>query len=333
MQRILVVRGGAVGDVILALPAMGALRQAFPNAHIDAMGDAKRLSVACHPAYANAILDAEQWGIHRLYAGRSRIPGKWAAYLDRCNLVLFYLPASGTTLIDNIKRHCRGEVIAWPPHPSTGLHVVDHLLKPLHRYVNSGTPRAPRVFPGARNQHAASEFWRSAGLPEQGVLAIHPGSGGRHKLWPMEGWRHLLEWAAKNGVPGILISGPAEQERGIGPLLKSLNPGWQALSNAPLLDLAAILNKCAAFAGHDSGVTHLAAAVGIPTLALFGPTDSQVWGPRSQRACVLQAAAQGPLRLDNMPVEAVIRTTRAMLDGSFQFTPSNSGHTRLRLPN
>lgn len=84
--------------------------------------------------------------------------------------------------------------------------------------------------------------------------------------------------------------------------------------------------------GHDSGVTHLAAAVGARTLALFGPTEPGVWGPRSQRSCVMRPASPGSLKLDNLPAEAVIETLRAMLDDRFQFNPANLGYTRLALP-
>lgn len=67
MQRILVMRGGAVGDVILTLPAIGVLRLTFPRARIVVMGDAMRLCLARHPVYADAIIDAEQWEFYRLF--------------------------------------------------------------------------------------------------------------------------------------------------------------------------------------------------------------------------------------------------------------------------
>ena len=139
-----------------------------------------------------------------------------------------------------------------------------------------------------------------------------------------------MAWADREGVPGVLICGPAEEERGISRLLSTLSPAWKVLRNAPLPELAAILARCEVFAGHDSGVTHLAAAVGTRTLALFGPTDPRVWGPRSQRSCVMQPASPGQLSLDNMPVEAAIRTLHALLNDTFQFNPSDLGHTRLQ---
>ena len=332
MRRILVIRGGAVGDVIVTLPAFRALRLAFPNAHIEVLGHPQRVCLARHPAYADAIVDAEKLDIYRLFSRGVREARILASYLSGFDLILSYVPALSPVFIDNIQRYCSGKVIAWPPHPSGAVHATDHLLRPVLGFVDTTPSAEPRVYPDTEHRQAANRFWQSTGLPVQGVLAIHAGSGGPHKLWPQEGWQQVLTWAVNNGVPGILTCGPAEQERGLGPLLKNLSPAWQVLRNVPLPMLAAILEKCTVFAGHDSGVTHLAAAVGTPTLALFGPTDPRVWGPRGHRACVMQPATPGPLGLDNMPVGAVIETLRALLEGTFQFNPSGLGHTRLRTP-
>lgn len=240
-----------------------------------------------------------------------------------------YFPTPDTTFTDNLKRYCPGEIIAWPPHPRGGRHVTEHLLQPVLRYASQIPAAEPCVYPGTEHRQAAGRFWQSSGLPERGVLAVHPGSGGRYKLWPLEGWTRVIAWAAREGVPGVLICGPAEEERRIGPLLNTLGPAWKVLRNAPLPELAAILARCEVFVGHDSGITHLAAAVGIRTLALFGPTDPLVWGPRSQRVCVMSPALPGPLGLDNLPVEAVIRVLRGLLEDTFHFHPSRLGYIGL----
>ena len=261
-----------------------------------------------------------------------RVPQQLAAYLSGFDLILSYMPTPDVAFTNNLKRYCSGEVITWPPHPSAGVHVTDHLLQPLLGLASQVPPAEPRVFPGMEHRQAADRFWQSAGLPPRGVLAVHPGGGGRHKLWPLKGWQQVLAWAVKEGVAGVLICGPVEEERGIGPLLSALGPTWKVLRNVPLPELAAILARCELFVGHDSGVTHLAAAVGIPTLALFGPTDPLVWGPRSQQACVMSPVPPGPPALDNMPAEAVIQTLQAMLNGTFQFNPSDLGYTHLQIP-
>src|SRR5262249_54999661 len=84
-----------------------------------------------------------------------------------------------------------------------------------------------------------------------------------------------------------------------------------------------MLARCQLVVSHDSGVAHLAAAVGTTTLALFGPTDPFVWGPRSAHACVLWPQPSGPLTLVNLLPDTVIETLAALLCGTFTYTPSS----------
>ncbi|HRH97359.1 MAG TPA: glycosyltransferase family 9 protein, partial [Prosthecobacter sp.] len=104
-----------------------------------------------------------------------------------------------------------------------------------------------------------------------GRIAIHVGSGSEKKNWPLEHWLRLASALGDREI--VFITGEAEQERGI----KIENyANWHAL---PLTELAARLTTCSAFLGHDSGISHLAAACGVPSLLLFGPTDPAVWAP------------------------------------------------------
>ncbi len=155
MRRVLVIRGGAIGDVILTLPAVGALRLAFPSARIDVMGDAKRACLARHPTYA----DAEQWEMCRLFSGVPQVPPRLAAYLSAFELILSYLPTPDAIFTNNLRRYCPGEVIAWPPHPRIGMHATDHLLQPVPRFVDPTPPAQPLFDPSAAHQQAANHFW------------------------------------------------------------------------------------------------------------------------------------------------------------------------------
>jgi len=138
----------------------------------------------------------------------------------------------------------------------------------------------------------------------------------------MIGWKQVMIWAAQQGISGLLISGPAEQAHT--PQLWHTGdiPFWSHAQHLPLPHLAAILARCQVVIGHDSGVTHLAAAVGTTTLALFGPTDPFVWGPRSPKACVLWPQPSGPLTLTHLTPAVVIRTLESLLRGTFPYTPS-----------
>jgi heptosyltransferase-2 len=330
MQRMLVIRGGAVGDLIVTLPTLGALRQAFPHATIELLGHPSRAILAQHPSYVDRVIDLERWDLYRLFSQRPTLSQGLAAFLHSFELILSYLPVPDLTFATNLRRYCQGEILTWPPHPPPGMHITDHLLQPVRRFVSQPYDAYPHVYLEPAAQAFAAHFWQTAGLPEQGVIAFHPGSGGAQKLWPRTGWKQIMTWTAQQGLQGLIISGPAEQAHPAQIPDPAHFPPWPRAQTLPLPYLAALLARCQVMVGHDSGITHLAAAVGTTTLALFGPTDPRRWGPRSRRACVLQPEFPGPLTLARLPPDSVISILASMLRGTFAFTSSQATCTILR---
>jgi ADP-heptose:LPS heptosyltransferase len=142
---------------------------------------------------------------------------------------------------------------------------------------------------------------------------LHPGSGSDRKNWPERGWRSLLEHLVT--LPDwefLLISGEAEEERAER-LVSVIPPGRVSWARSlPLAELASRLATCRAFIGHDSGISHLAAAVGLPGLVLWGETNESVWRPRSSRFRILRS----PRGLTSIEVHRVIDELNDLLSGS-----------------
>jgi len=148
------------------------------------------------------------------------------------------------------------------------------------------------------------------------LIAIHPGSGSLRKNWPAERW---LELIVNISAPILLVLGEAELESWSALTSTRLNRndaaphvGGNALHlavNLPLHELARRLQRCRLFLGHDSGVSHLAAALGVPCLLLFGPTDPAVWVPPGDHVKVIRRGAD----LTSIPVEEVQREIVACL--------------------
>ncbi len=316
IQHILVIRGGAIGDMIVTLPTLGALRQAFPQATLTLLGHTTRAVLADHAHYAHHMMDIERWELYRLFLSHPTLSQAMVGFLSSFGLILSYLPSADETFTNNLQRYCPGTVISWYPHPPPGVHSTDHLLAPVKRLVPQWYDASPRVYLTPEAEAAAARFWHMARLPEHGVVAFHPGSGGILKLWPMSGWQQVMHWAAAQCLPGLLIRGPAEQSTHMD------LPAWPYAEEMPLPVLAAILARCQVVVSHDSGISHLAAAVGTTTLALFGPTDPMNWGPHSPHACVLWPQPAGPLTLLSLPPEVVCRTLSALRDGTFTYHPS-----------
>ena len=189
-QRVLVIRGGAIGDFILTLPALGALRQALPEADIEVWGQPHRAILAQHPAYANRITDLDRWNLYRLFSRRAQVSEPLAAYLRSCQAIFAYLPGSAEVCLSHLRQHCPGSVVHWPPPPPAGRHATEHLLQPVRDYQPQAYDLTPRVYLTAAARRAAERFWCQAQLPLAGVIALHPGSGGAHKLWPLDGYGH-----------------------------------------------------------------------------------------------------------------------------------------------
>jgi len=123
------------------------------------------------------------------------------------------------------------------------------------------------------------------------TLALHPGSGGDHKNWPEANWVELVQKLInETNFNLLLMGGEAEGER-LQRLAAALPPARVRVAQSrPLPELAQLLQRCAAFIGHDSGISHLAAAVGLPGLVLWGETREEIWRPPSEKVIILRSS-------------------------------------------
>jgi heptosyltransferase-2 len=208
-------------------------------------------------------------------------------------------------LANALRRSGVGRVISWPAKPEPGRHITDHLLGALEGTGIGTTTHQPSLRPQGAWTTAARAWLDERGVGG-GFAAIHPGSGGKAKRWPVE---RFAEVARALPCPTLWLLGPAEEEdaatRAIGEQVGVV------ADRLPLPSLAGLLALCRAYVGNDSGATHLAAAVGAPTLALFGPTDPAVWAPRGERVTVLggpQAAG-----FEGLSVQKVLQKLPARL--------------------
>ena len=123
---------------------------------------------------------------------------------------------------------------------------------------------------------------------ETQLVLIHPGSGGRKKLWPVAGWLDvIMKLSTNNNLKLSLIEGPADSQVVQQICSKVGSASLLLVNNWRLGKLAALIKHSSLYLGNDSGITHLAAACNTPTIALFGPTDPRIWGPKGARVKVV----------------------------------------------
>jgi len=281
--RILIIRGGAIGDFILTLPAIRLIRESIPGAHVEVLGYPSIIGLAKAGGLAEATRSLEHGSMARLFAPGSKIDDELVNYFQSFNLVVSYLYDPDGFLRGNMERIGVKTFLEVPHQVEAGRgHAAEQLAKPLEKLAMFLEDPAARLsFPAVEN------------TCDRPIIALHPGSGSLKKNWPVDQWR----WVGKQlrqEFPEFyyaLITGEAEAERGITSAVMTVWQGPEFLhwDQLPLPELAARLGGSAGFIGHDSGISHLAAACDVPCLLFFGPTDPNVWAPRNPGVRVLTA--------------------------------------------
>lgn len=290
MRRILVIRTGAIGDCILTFPVLSALRRIWPDADLHVMGAPSILDLAIHAGYAQACFSIDRSDMAPLFIRDAALPASITDFISRYDLVLSYLPDLDGVFRENLRRigvpHCA--MIAPRPPADVRYHITHHLMQILHPFGIVRRATSPHVRPSGEDRDQAAMWLTNNGLqPEQPIAVVHPGSGGRNKCWPVERFSRVINELVIRGVQTVVTSGPADREVIGGIRNQRSTKGPVYAENIPLPLLAGMLTYCRFMLGNDTGITHLAAAVGIPTIGLFGPTDPAVWGPRGEGVRIL----------------------------------------------
>ena len=291
--KILVIRGGAIGDFILTLPVLSALRTQLPGARLEVLGYGHIAQLALAGGLADEVRSIEARPLAAFFARHGELTPAWQAYFAEFALVISYLYDPDEIFQANVARCSKAQFIAGPHRPDdqAGIHATEVLLKPLERLAIFDADPTPRLALNAQ-------------LSTLNQLAVHPGSGSERKNWPEAKWSELLADLIRSTTANLLlVGGEAEGDR-LDRLAIRLPPERVELArNLPLVELAGRLANCSVFVGHDSGITHLAAALGLPGLALWGETAEAVWAPRSAQMRLVQAGAG----LRELSVETVRR--------------------------
>jgi heptosyltransferase III len=309
MNRILVIRGGAIGDFILTLPALKALRDARPQAHMEILGYKHIAVLAENRFYVQAVHSIEYGRLARFFASNSELPTELPDYFASFDLIISYLYDPDRIFENNLRRCGVENLICGPARiiDNAG-HAARQLARPIEKLGIEVVDLAERIFPSLEDRNFARDFLASAPQP---IVAIHPGSGSREKNWPMENWIALFSPSDRfaDFERLIVISGEGDEAQTAHLEREWKHRGIRFARNLPLPRLAAVLER-SIFIGHDSGISHLAAAAGANCILLFGPTDPDVWAPRNENVRVLGSSSG---RLDDLRTETVEAALAAAL--------------------
>jgi heptosyltransferase III len=288
--RLLVIRGGAIGDFILTLPAIRLLRENLPACRLEVLGYPGIADLAVTAGLAEAVRSLNDPRMALLFARGAALDPELVSYFTSFNVVVSYLYDPDGILRANLERIGVKTLIDRPQRLASGAgHAAEQLAQPLQKlalFLEEPQWRLP-VFP----QRERTD-----------LIAIHLGSGSETKNWPLERWCGLIADLQKT-LPRtqiVCITGEAEAARWALTDLE-LPPEIQRWHGLPLSELALRLGTCRVFLGHDSGISHLASACGVPCLLLFGPTDPATWAPPQMSVQIIQAP-EGDLALLSLDV-------------------------------
>lgn len=296
--RVLMWKLSALGDVILATPSFRAIRRHFPTAHLTlAVGRAAYEVVARCP-YLDDILIVDPRGKDRgprsqLNLLRKLREGGFDLSIDLQNSRRTHLLSwlAGIPVRAGFRRKFGWTLNRGVRLPRVVLAPVAHQHYLLNKAGFSVDGDRLELWPSALDEERAERLLQGAGpLEGRQRVGLHPGGSGRWvtKRWDLDRWAALCDALAERGVQVIVTGGPGERALGEALARLTRHPPHRLAGETSLMELAGVIKRCDAFLAHDSSSLHVAAAVGTPTVALFGPTDPRRHLPPTFIGTVIQ---------------------------------------------
>jgi len=272
----LVIHPGALGDVLQAVPALRGLRAVAPAAPITFVGQPRLARLLVELGAVQQARTFDGFGLEALFVD-APTPAELAETVGGVGRIASWFGSRDETYCRRLRALAPRAVIA-PPVPDDDTPVWQHLLGTLAAW-DLAIPE--RVEPLRAPPLLAGDAPADAGRPR---LVVHPGSGGDWKRWPVERFAEVIRALRhRRGFEVVVHQGPADAEPAQR-LLALLEGDATVLLQPELTRLAAVLGACRAYLGGDSGVSHLAAAVGAPSVVLFPPATYRRWTPWSPTA-------------------------------------------------
>lgn len=344
IQRILIVRLSAMGDVIHTLPAVHALRQAFPRANIGWLIEERWAELLCAPgtprrgsrSLQRPVVDwvhsvnLREWrksmvsiptALHIARVWNDVRAAHYDVAVDLQGAIRSAVLArwSGAPVVWGAAEPREAPASLWYTRQATarGAHVIEQNLA-LAEAVAQRRFDSPRAeLPRDRKAEQRIDRW----LAETGVsdfLILNPGAGWGAKRWPAERYGSVAKSLAGDGVRSIINYGPGEEALAA----ESARAGAAMPLKCSVSELVALTRRAKLFIGGDTGPLHLAAALQVPVVAIFGPTDPARNGPYGTRSIVLRNPAspttharrsQADEGLLEITIDAVVEASRRLL--------------------
>ena len=293
MNRWLFIRNGGIGDTVLLSSTVQAVRLQKPDSWIELMGIQERVELLVGPGLANRAASFERPGIETLFAGNEPVAGELREYLTSFDAIIYYAGKDHARLEQRLRMRDTQFVHVHPvlPEPGQPIHITQHYLKALYEiFPKCGCPSPRIVLRDNELDTALHRFMLEWGVqPGSYLSAMHPGAGNIEKRAPIDLFIQFVRLKMDRFpiVRPVIIQGPADEES-VDALRRALPQSMDVivLKDLSLREIAACLDFCNDFAGNDSGVAHIAAALGTPTTIFFTASEPRLWAPLGSHVCV-----------------------------------------------
>jgi len=308
----LIIQPGAVGDGILTLPLARLLRRHRHTKEMafDILGHPEKLGFLQGRSEIEQIIALEGVNLHMLF-GDSRSfnleeGDQLIDFFRGYELIISFLKDEEGHFEKNLAfttmtTHAADIVTLemQPPRDYNG-HVAGYFIEQYIRELpHSQVTVIPEdmegefIYASGEDGEKGGKIVKKLGITgKKGLIAIHPGSGGKEKCWPLENYRELAKKLEKHGLQPVMILGPVENERWEEGVISDLGTQVPVIKEVALEEVAGLLSCCRGYVGNDCGITHLAGALGLATVAIFGPTNSHHWRPLGGKVRVCEAEKQ-----------------------------------------
>ena len=302
-RNILLFHAGALGDFIVTWPLALALARLHPQSRVFYVAQGAKGALAERALRVESIDSESVW--HPLFSPDGAIAEQHERRLAGAHSVVTFISNGEDAWAKNVRRITPAAelipLVVAPPADFPG-HVTDHLLAQLAPW-----PAAQAAVAQVLRSVADRGVSGGTGNPT-GPVVIHPGSGAKRKCWPADRFLALVERLRVSGRNVRVLAGEVELETWTPGELERFSAAATLARPATYVELFDELTGASAFVGNDTGPSHLAGIIGVPTVTLFGPSNATHWRPLGPRVHVLHAPA-----LEDIAVEQVFgEVTRAL---------------------
>ncbi len=295
---------GALGDFLLTLPILTGLYRSYPLIQMNLWTKPEHIALLAEEPFLGKGCPPDDSELHPFFHDELWITARVPRFLQGAQAILIFGQTGSRQLAEKLSRRLDCPVHWFQSFPGTGMnpHVHHFHLDQCRRLGWAVEECLPKLKPSRGEITLVQECLQkripaSFGDAPRPIL-LHPGTGGLRKIWPLKKWWALVRFLrGYDRCPICMTLGPADERlKDFAKAVKEL--GVVVIERISLPTLAALMSECRLFIGSDSGVSHLAALVGIPTAVIFGPTNPDVWAPRGSHVRIVRENWEEPEVLD-----------------------------------